>query len=328
MCKAYTKFSYYSVAVDPIHVGSGGYRIGRVDNTIVREKGTNLPKIPGTSLAGVARAYAAMSEQVKKNNGKYLGTDGKSCAGKGGASGEDHCGQADCPICMSFGYSKDKNSFQGLAQISDALIYLLPVHTFIGTIWMTSPGALHSCGVSFAKPADYDPDKVYVHSSLLGNLPDSNRVKKLNLGFMLFDAAAFDTSDIIGDLTRNVPLNGWIKLIGNNIAIIGDKHFSQLVNASLEVRTSVSIKPETGAAEGGALFTYEAIPRGTIFKFDVIVANPAFFKAPATGSAPGITPENVHQTIDNGLGYMAMLGIGGMNTRGMGRMAIVVKKEE
>lgn len=30
---------YYAMALDPIHIGTGGYRLGRVDNTIVREPG-------------------------------------------------------------------------------------------------------------------------------------------------------------------------------------------------------------------------------------------------------------------------------------------------
>ena len=45
----------YALALDPIHVGTGGMRLGRVDLSIVREPGTNIPKIPGTSLAGAAR---------------------------------------------------------------------------------------------------------------------------------------------------------------------------------------------------------------------------------------------------------------------------------
>ena len=49
------------MTLDPVHIGAGGYRLGRVDNTITREPGTNLPKIPGTSLAGAARSYAAIS---------------------------------------------------------------------------------------------------------------------------------------------------------------------------------------------------------------------------------------------------------------------------
>ena len=40
----------YFKTLEPVHVGAGGYRLGRVDKTICREPGTNLPKIPGTSL--------------------------------------------------------------------------------------------------------------------------------------------------------------------------------------------------------------------------------------------------------------------------------------
>ena len=36
-------------ALDPIE---GGYRLGRVDNTILRDAATNLPKIPGSSING------------------------------------------------------------------------------------------------------------------------------------------------------------------------------------------------------------------------------------------------------------------------------------
>ncbi len=56
----YTQQRLLFMTLDPVHIGAGGYRLGRVDMTIAREPGTNLPKIPGTSLAGAARSYAAM----------------------------------------------------------------------------------------------------------------------------------------------------------------------------------------------------------------------------------------------------------------------------
>jgi CRISPR/Cas system CMR subunit Cmr4 (Cas7 group RAMP superfamily) len=58
--KLYEHRRFVFMTLDPVHIGAGGYRLGRVDNTITREPGTNLPKIPGTSLAGAARSYAAM----------------------------------------------------------------------------------------------------------------------------------------------------------------------------------------------------------------------------------------------------------------------------
>jgi len=56
----YTQQRLVLMTLDPVHIGTGGYRLGRVDLSIAREPGTNLPKIPGTSLAGAARSYAAM----------------------------------------------------------------------------------------------------------------------------------------------------------------------------------------------------------------------------------------------------------------------------
>ncbi|MFZ3115920.1 MAG: RAMP superfamily CRISPR-associated protein [Syntrophales bacterium] len=67
MKKPYEPKTYYMLSLDPIHVGTGGYRLGRVDNTITREPGTNLPKIPGSSIAGVSRAYTAMAIQSENN---------------------------------------------------------------------------------------------------------------------------------------------------------------------------------------------------------------------------------------------------------------------
>src|SRR5438105_3522132 len=108
---------YLAESLDPIHVGTGEFQLGRVDNTIVREPGTNLPKVPGSSIGGVTRAYSAMwYERYRWNEGKYC------CAGKGGDKGEKHCGKHDCEVCTAFGFSKNNQSFQGLAQFSDARI--------------------------------------------------------------------------------------------------------------------------------------------------------------------------------------------------------------
>jgi CRISPR/Cas system CMR subunit Cmr4 (Cas7 group RAMP superfamily) len=59
MSNPYTPERYLLMTLDPLHVGAGGNRLGRVDLSIVREPGTKLPKIPGTSLHGAIRQYAA-----------------------------------------------------------------------------------------------------------------------------------------------------------------------------------------------------------------------------------------------------------------------------
>ena len=57
--RKWTQQRYVLMTLDPLHVGTGGTRLGRVDMDIAREPGTRLPKLPGTSLGGAIRQYAA-----------------------------------------------------------------------------------------------------------------------------------------------------------------------------------------------------------------------------------------------------------------------------
>ena len=92
---------YYEMALDPIHIGTGGYRLGRVDNTIVREPATNLPKIPGTTLEGCARTYAYYQELGKNKINKGCAV-GKEVEDKKGNKIKP-CGK--CKICLTFGFT-------------------------------------------------------------------------------------------------------------------------------------------------------------------------------------------------------------------------------
>jgi CRISPR-associated protein Cmr4 len=301
--------TYFALALDPIHVGTGGMRLGRVDMTIVREPGTNLPKIPGTSLAGAARTYAAMQEnryRWQKDDKTYV------CAGQGQADEkkktEGHCGQPDCPICVTFGFSKGSGgSFQGLAQFSDARLVFFPVHSLAGPVWVTCPAALGDLGMTEDEPKD---DQVRVASKVEAS-------GKLNLGWLMLvvvegNKLSLDTSKFPG-----VPSE-----ILNHAVLVSNKMFSHIVNDNLEVRTSVSIDPQTGAAAEGALYTYEAIPRASVLFFDVVVSDPSFYRIDSQSPLNGDI-EKVKSAVENGLRLFESLGIGGMNTRGMGRLRVL-----
>lgn len=303
--------TYYAIALDPIHVGTGGARLGRVDLPIIREPGTNLPKIPGTSISGPARAYTAMATNKYRwkdaNNKEY------SCAGRGGDGGEKHCGSLNpaCPVCIPYGFSKGSgNSIQGLAQLFDAHILFFPVTSMAGPVWITSPIALEGIGLQqqFKAPTDgFHP---------LGE-QIQNR-ERLNFGWLMLNK---DTGE--GSLTNlNIPLE-----ITQRAVLVSDNRFAIIVNSNLEVRTSVSIDPSTGAAEERALFTYEALPRGTVFKFDVVYNSGKTFliggkelKTEGNGEA-GISW--VKTQVEKGFKIFETLGIGGMNTRGMGRIKVL-----
>ena len=318
------KLTYFALALDPIHVGTGGYRLGRVDMTIVREPGTNLPKIPGTSLSGAARTYAAMQEnrfRWQEGDKTYV------CAGQGQEDKDKnipgHCGKYDCPICVTFGFSKGSGvSFQGLAQFFDARLLFFPVHSLAGPVWVTCPEALKDVGVAVDEP---DNNFVVVTT-------DVQQSGKLNLGWLMLGVKPNDP------LILNLPQVP--QEILEHAVLVSDKMFGHIVNDNLEVRTSVSIDPQTGAAAEGALFTYEALPRATVLYFEVVVSHPKYYRIARTVEKNGkketesVIPlsdnnghpegniDKVKSTVNNGLKLFASLGVGGMNTRGMGRLRV------
>lgn len=293
--------TYYGLAIDPIHIGSGGSRLGRVDLPIIREPGTNLPKIPGTSLSGSARAYTALQTNKDTNEKKF------SCAGRGGEGGEKHCGNTNpaCPVCIPYGFSKGSGfSMQGLAQFFDAHILFFPVASMVGTIWVTSPMALE--GLRLQQQFSVPDDRFYP----LGE--KHNNKSRLNFGWLMLSKGA-GSGNLCDPSLKEIP-----DIVKQNVILVSDNLFSLIVNSNLEVRTSISIDPQTGTTEEGALFTYEAIPRGTILKFDITYNSGKTFKL-----VEDVGTKWVKTHVEEGLRLFEILGIGGMGTRGMGRFKIL-----
>jgi len=349
----------FSLATDPVYIGTGGFTIGRVDNTIVRDPATKLPKIPGSSLAGTWRYYVtlelltaikearkqhlneiidflkseeAISEEQKvslENNKeniltgsfnhmknsiykilklnfdkekerkdiheslkkyfndkfdiknslsnnlynwkyqKYNNFSQITCAGQDNvpqenienspfASNKDgdtgHCGH--CIVCKGFGFSKKDLSWQGMIYFSDLQILFFPVFTRLGTKWVTTKEILRNAGL-------YNINHQVVDQQFCietEKLEDGKEEGYINLGWIYLP---YKVENISIDLNKLKFDN--FELKSTDIVIAPERLFSQIVNSNLEVRTSVSINPITGAAKEGALFTSEAIPRGTIF---------------------------------------------------------------
>jgi CRISPR-associated protein Cmr4 len=286
-----------------------------VDNSLTREPGTDLPKIPGTSLSGAVRSYAAY------RYGKIR------CAGQGQPKKEKpdsgHCGQDACPICYTFGYTVGQKSRAGTINIFDAHIMLFPVHSMIGPVWVSTRRRLIEAGfaVNGAEPVETPGQESLVFTRA--------RTEPLNLGWMLLPVS--------GQAKVTPPRSSdWANpedwtAIQDRVVLTPETLFSQIVNANLEVRTSVSINPETGAAHSGALFTYEAIPRATFLVLDVVQdeyrTDPEKSWSVTTrsdGGAPlGTTWSKPLDVVESGLKWAAALGVGGMGTRGFGRIALV-----
>jgi len=256
----------FAKALDPIHIGTGGYKLGRVDNTIIREPATNVPKIPGTAIAGVTRYFA---EIINENNSEKI------------------------DIKNFFGTEEQK----GKISFYDGQIILFPVYSSVGTIWITTKDLFEYW---FEKDKNKDdkikiPDEIENKAYVIKGIKEEN--KTLNLGWILIEVET-KYSDV--KLTIPDELNKFVK----RIVVVPEKLFSTLVNDNLEVRTSVKIDKITGTAADGGLFTYEAIPRGTIIGFEIgFVEN--------------------YNIVEKIKPYFKLLGIGGMGTRGFGRLEII-----
>lgn len=315
-----------AMATDPIHIGTGGFTIGRVDNTIVRDPITKIPKIPGSSMAGTWRYYVALELQnsfkdeykkdrqkreEKKENIQELFNAPKNwmknfngnrfsaikCAGQDDEAESTleeskeksgHCGH--CIVCKSFGFSKNDLSNQGMLFFSDLNILFFPVYTRLGVKWITSPKLLE-------KDISIDGNTI---------ITSKGDEKYLNLGWLNLEVSGKHNLQESDLQDSNLKLE--------DIVIVPDSLISQIINSNLEVRTSVSIDPITGAAKERALFTSEAIPRGTIFCGEL-----RGFQR--DNNLPNL--ENVFQALEDSKQYYESLGIGGMTTRGFGRMKIL-----
>ncbi len=322
--KPYEQFPYFGIALDPIHIGTGGYRLGRVDNTIARDPATNLPILFGSSIEGTARTYSAYElieddKSIKKQQGEDI-RNYLNCAGKSVEEGEEkkkrvQCGK--CEICVTYGFSNKERSLHGMAQFSDAKLLFFPVHTMLGPVWVTCPRILEEPEIFKEHGTQVTVSKDQIKTKMV------KKEEKLNLGWIYLENE--DDTLTMDKKFQNAKVPGEVL---QRLVIVSDSLFPHVVNSNLEVRTSVSIDPKTGAAEEGALFTYEAIPRGTVMYFTVTVLDPSNFDLNnvkfRNDNSNDIDPkDHIRKIVEKGLALFEYLGIGGMGTRGFGRFKIL-----
>ena len=295
---------YLLMTLDPVHPGAGGYRLGRVDNSIAREPGTRLPKIPGSSLHGAARSYAAYLYETPEAAGQ---------------SQEKVNEPEKNPVCYTFGYIKGKRMSSGVVNIFDAHLLLFPVHSMLGPVWVSTPRLLREAG--FSGLPEGEPAKTACWTTLNSN-------QRLNLGWLMLDSAA----QVQVQLPEAWKGSDWDAVAGR-LVLVSDDLFPHIVNSNLDVRTSVAINPETGAAEEGALYTYEAIPRAAFLTAEVVLDDynvekkerPAFpiEKTDKGNKLPGRKWAGPLDVVRAGLKMIEYLSVGGMGTRGFGRIKLV-----
>lgn len=278
---------YWIHALTPVHVGVG-QGAGFIDLPIMREKITNWPLIPGSSIKGVMRDYFTQNEV------------NQSLMDKG------------------YGFREQSGENAGALVYTDARIVLLPVRSYYGTFaYVTSSLVLQrlkrdiiAAGINENLPDIPDENSVKLGSSESKIVFD----KKVYLEELDFPAEA-DLSAVNWAEYFAMSLFGndatWAGLFKDRFAVLPDESFNFLCQTGTEVNARVRINEETKTVQGGALWYEESLPAETVMA-GVVWCDRVY--------GGGISPETIMSTFCSN---EVKVQIGGKATVGKGRVRCI-----
>lgn len=232
----------------PLHVGAGN-SVGVVDSPIMRERHTQTPIIPGSSLKGV---LADLWNDCKENFVEISDANGKP---KKIRNNE---------LKRLFGSDNDKDACSGTLLIGEARVLAFPLRSAKGGFaWITCPHALKKfasdTGRDLGKIPEPENEKCYAGSAVV--FPGKNAVV---LEEYRFDKKAEAIDDkILKEFKALCSDAVWEP--ETRLVIVSDEIFSYFVSNACEVVTRIGIDDETGTVKSGALFNQEQVPSETLF---------------------------------------------------------------
>ena len=234
------EINYWIHAITPIHVGAG-CGLGYIDMPIVREKVTNWPYIPGSTIKGsIADYFGASDENARK---KECNRELKAAFGTSGS---------------------DNNCAAGALVFTDADILCLPVRSFYGTFaWVTSPFCLRRLrmDISLLKFPD-DTEAFTTEISKLSVNDGKIYLEDLDINAKKNNVAGKIASDIAASVFSDNK--EWQETFVERFAVISDDLFTFLCESGTEVNAHIRIDSKTGIVQDGALWYEEALPVETV----------------------------------------------------------------
>lgn len=279
-------------ALSPIHCGTG-QSAGGIDLPIARERSTDLPLVPGSSLKGVLRSIAP--------------------------EGDD--------TTAAFGPPTDQAELHaGALQFSDSTLLCLPVRSLRGTVaWTTAPYLLRRfrrdaemAGVELGAWPKTEPANVseaVVTSDALA--PPRARVILEDL-----DMAA-KPDEALGTLADRIA--SWLfdeaderRFFRDRFCVVHDDVMSYLLRTALELTTRNRIDPDTGTVAPGALWTEEALPVESVLS-GLLLARPV--------SRTRKSPEELLAFVDGLIDRPIQVGGNASVGRGLCRVAVAGREQ-
>lgn len=240
----------------PLHVGAGT-SVDIVDLPVMRERITNFPVIPATSLKGVLRQQA---------RDIFGGNDG------------------DPAVNLLFGKQDDeqtkdangkKQSYAGAVIVGEGKLLAFPVRSLKGCFaWITCPTALRrferDWGISLdldklpLKPDHLKPDHCYAGTSVAvsGSNDDCTVVLE---EYPLTRTANKHAAQIARKLLKTKICDDpvWLSDLADRLVIVHDDNFQHLVTSCTEIVARIEMNPATRTNEN--LFNQENVPCEALF---------------------------------------------------------------
>lgn len=218
-------------ALSPVHCGTG-QAVGGIDLPIAREKPTNLPLIPGSSVKGVLRAMKKANEKLHRE-----------------AFGPD---------------TENASDNAGSVQLSDANLVFLPVRSLRGTFaWVTSPYVLRrldrdarACGIDLGKlPLEPDQKQAIVTGD---KLSAGEKVVFEDLDFKARKEPAL--ASVAGAIAARLFDEADRAHFVDRACLVHDDVMALLLETSTEITMRVRLDPDKKTVARGALWSEEALP--------------------------------------------------------------------
>lgn len=270
-------------ALSPIHAGTG-QGVGVIDQPIAREKATDIPFVPGSTIKGVLRDA---SPDADRNN--IFGPD---------------TGEAEL--------------YAGAVTFTDARLLLLPIRSLKGVFaWVTSPLLLsrlirdaNSAGIS-GLPKKAPSQNV-----------DTECLVSENNSVLTMTGNKVVLEDLELSGKKSTEVDVWATWLAGalsldpkeRLCIVSDDTLGFLLETATEITARIRLEDDTKTVAQGALWYEESLPVETVLVSMVIAANNTRVKPGKVFTTVNSLTENTLQfggnaTVGRGLCKATLLGV-------------------
>ena len=322
-------------ALTALHPGSGT-ALGTVDLPVQRERHTQWPIIPGSSIKGVLRD-ACRENVLCASPGLYPGeadeTDANGQIKRKGRTPRQQANEEDEELTAVFGPGKvvEDNAYAGALSVTDARILAFPVRSLCGVFaWVTCPAVLQRLGRDLRLTGGAFPGDVPQLSANAG-LPQAWCQKASPLlvdeSKIVLEEFEFERAGAAEQVTKwiaaSATADAWTQeRLQSHLVVIGDDEFGHFVRHATEVVARIRLDPDRKNVEKGALFYQEFVPAETFF-YSLAFASPS--RRPRGNGAAGRGGKGKIETADDVIRFVSQraasdrpLQFGGDETVGKG----------